>query len=279
VRPRHPAVRRLVARAASLAVLASVAVGAMPAAASTALLARTGAHLDAGPSAVVDRLPDLRMATPTELRLRRFSSGTVALRFTAIIQNAGRGNFELRVSRPSSSHTVMTVKQRIFRSDGSSYYVTTPEVARYTGDGHDHWHVQKVATYELYRVGSSQLLRTGTKVGFCFFDTNNPVPDSIYSGPRYPRKYVESACGKRASLTLGRLGITPGWGDEYPWDFAYQYVKVTNLPAGDYVLKVIVDRPNSYRESSNTNNCSYARLRLDPAALKLTVLARGNTCP
>ena len=38
---------------------------------------------------------------------------------------------------------------------------------KYSGDGHDHWHVQEMMRYDMW--GGGGTLR-GAKVGFCFLD-------------------------------------------------------------------------------------------------------------
>ena len=225
-----------------------------------------------------DVLPDLRMAPPRSFHIQRFSSGMRVLRFDALIRNVGKGRFEIKASRASTSDTTMRTQQRIYNTEGGSRYVSNAAVAKYTGDGHDHWHVQQMVTYQLYNASGGPLLRSGAKVGYFFFDTNNPVPESLYSGPRYPRYYTEPMCGTRSSLSV-RMGITPGWADLYPWDFAYQYVRINDIPTGEYVLKVRVDTQNYYVEASNGNNCAYARLRISSTSTTVGVLATGYCYP
>ncbi len=225
----------------------------------------------------VDYLPDLRMAPPARFHIETLSVSGRVLRFDAFIRNTGRGRFEVRASRTSTAQTLMTAKQRVYNSAGGWNDYPTAAVAKYTGDGHNHWHMQKVATYELRRAGSPTILRSGSKVGFCFFDTNNPVPSSVYTGPRYARHYVESSCGVRESLKV-YMGITPGWSDLYPWDFRYQWVKIGGLPSGTYVLKLKVDTQHYYRESNTANNCSFARIRLSSVYSTVTVLTTGTDC-
>jgi len=100
-------------------------------------------------AAAGDRLPDLAMARPLDIQLQ-IMDGRRRLRFTTMIVNIGDGPFETRASRRSKRHPSMVVKQRIYDTIGGYRVVTTPAVAGYSGDGHDHWHVQQVATYELY---------------------------------------------------------------------------------------------------------------------------------
>jgi hypothetical protein len=145
-------------------------------------------------AAPVDRLPDLAMAYPTELRIQTQSNGTRRLRFTTMIVNIGDGPFETRSSRLAGNPT-MGVNQRIYNNAGGYRVFDTTATAKYSGDGHDHWHVQDVARYELFAInGKGAALRRDAKVGFCFFDTNA----YRLSLPRAPGSpvYRASGCGK-----------------------------------------------------------------------------------
>jgi hypothetical protein len=229
-----------------------------------------GAVLPAAPvSAASDRLPDLRSATIRDLRISRSSSGRKLLRFTTEILNYGAGPFEIRGSRRSMSST-FDIDQIVYRSDGSTRRIETTASVRYAGDGHDHYHVRRLAMYHLW---SNRGTLRDSKIGFCFFDTNA----RYLSLPRAPRtrRYFESGCGTRRSLTT-RSGISVGWGDRYPWNFAYQWIDITGLPSGTYTLRAMVDLFGQFTESSDANNCSYIRLSIGSSTVR--VLGSGRTC-
>jgi hypothetical protein len=65
----------------------------------------------------------------------------------------------------------MSMDQVMYRWDGTTRRIPTDAVARYAGDGHDHWHMQNVVIYEVWRIGDLANTRRGAKTGFCFFDT------------------------------------------------------------------------------------------------------------
>jgi len=213
------------------------------------------------------------MASIRDVRIQVTSSGRRLLRFTTILLNTGSGPFELRARRSSSSQGSMRVSQRIYNTAGGFRTVSTRAVARYAGDGHSHWHVQRVATYDLLRPDRT-FLRRGAKIGFCFFDTTLAYPR--LPGSPASQRYRESSCGSRPSLSAS-MGISVGWGDNYPWNFAYQWIDVSRLAAGLYTIRAVVDFQNYYRERSETNNCAYIRIRI-PATGQPTVLGRGNHC-
>jgi hypothetical protein len=248
--------RRSLPRLAALAGLLTIAAALVP---------------SAGVSAAVDRRPDLRMAPIRDVRIQVTASGRRLLRFTTILLNTGHGPFELRAYRTSASR--MRVSQRIYNSAGGWRTLATGAVARYAGDGHDHWHVQRVATYDLL-TPDRKFLRRAAKIGFCFFDTT-----LVYSGlPRSPSSphYREWTCGTRSSQSA-RMGISVGWGDNYPWNFAYQWIDISRLRAGTYYVRAVVDFQNYYRERSEINNCAYIRLTI-PSRGQPRIVGRGTHC-
>ena len=173
----------------------------------------------------------------------------------------------------------MDIDQVMYRSDGTRFRrVDTPAVAKYSGDGHDHWHVQGVVTYEAWQLADPQNARRGAKTGFCFFDTTPwralaaRTPDSRPTTSR-------SGAARTPSMT-NRVGVSVGWGDRYPWNFAYQWIDITGLPGGVYRVRATVDIQNFYRRGGRAR-----QLRLDGgphprtgSGNSLEVLRNGKSC-
>lgn len=225
-------------------------------------------------AAATDRLPDLRMAPMRDFRIA-VEDGRRLLRFSAIMVNAGPGHFEVRGSRSSTATSGMSISQVIFDSGGGSRTVPTNALANYSGDGHDHWHVQQMMSYTLWPTSAATTLARGEKVGFCFFDTtpwNLSLP-----GARSVSYYRQEWCGTRASLTT-RTGISVGWGDNYPWNFAFQWIDITGLPAGDYYVQSTVDANNLFLETNNGNNCTWYRIRIPSTGSTVSLLSSGASC-
>jgi hypothetical protein len=80
--------------------------------------------------------------------------------------------FQIHGSRPNTS-TDMEVTQRIFNDQGG--YSDRPTTAQmyFAGDGHTHWYVRDLETYELLRLDNGSKVGTGAKHGFCFFDNEH----------------------------------------------------------------------------------------------------------
>ena len=225
----------------------------------------------AGVHAATDRLPDLRASRPTDLRITTTSSGRRLLRFTSQMVNYGAGPFEVRGRRPNS-RVPFDIDQIIYTSDGGTRRRNTEATVVFAGDGHNHYHVRRMMSYHLWSPAGTVKDR---KIGFCFFDT---TPKRL-SLPRAPRskRYFESGCGGR-SATSTRSGVSVGWGDTYPWNFAYQYIDITGLPGGTYTLRSAVDIYDYFLETSEANNCSYTRISFRTTGTRVTVLGSGSTC-
>lgn len=228
------------------------------------VLALSSASLAFSPpaSAVSDRLPDLGMARLTDLKIEK-SDGRRLLRFSSIVVNVGEGPFELRGNRPDLEASVMTTAQRVFDDAGGHREVPTEAEMYFGGDGHNHWHVRDLESFELERVRGKKRVGTGAKHGFCFFD------NYAYGSTQAP---FYAGCGLSADLNV-TMGLSPGWGDLYRYDLPDQYVDITGLPRGRYRLQATVDEPDWFRESDESNNVTWVVLRLERG--KVRVLKYG----
>jgi hypothetical protein len=57
-------------------------------------------------------------------------------------------------------------------------------------------------------------------------------------------------------------GLSPGWVDIYEWYLPGQYLDVSGVPNGDYVLETTADPDNKLVESNENNNCGTVLIRL-----------------
>ncbi|MGI8998961.1 MAG: S-layer homology domain-containing protein, partial [Candidatus Limnocylindria bacterium] len=126
------------------------------------------------------------------------------------------------------------------------------------GDGHNHWHVRDLATYELQNTAAT-IKRTGEKRGFCFFD-NEEFDLTKPDAPQWPQYAVED-CGKLADTSI-TMGLSIGWGDRYAYTLPDQYINITGLPSGEYTLTATADDQGFLRERCEANNSTTAVLRI-----------------
>ncbi|MGZ8512860.1 MAG: cell wall-binding repeat-containing protein [Candidatus Limnocylindria bacterium] len=225
-----------------------------------------------GAVAATDKLPDLRMAPLTNFYTET-SGGERRLRFRTIMTNEGVGPLEVRGIRDSFAQAHLRTRQAIHDTGGGVRLVDSRALMEYAVDGHDHWHVQGVMLYQMW--SADGITRRGTKVGFCFLDSyryNLALPGAPQS-----QVYPEHVCGDRGDLT-NRMGLSVGWGDDYPANFAYQWIDITTLAPGDYTVQARADEQNWYLESNETNNCAYARVRITATNGPVQVLGSGRDC-
>ena len=82
------------------------------------------------------------------------------------------------------------------------------------------------------------MVRTGKKVGFCLMDITR----------------IDSGANPSASYTCSNQGIQAGWADVYSSNLSGQWVDITGVPAGNYVLEIIMDPMNLIDELDESNN-------------------------
>ena len=90
------------------------------------------------------------------------------------------------------------------------------------------------------------------------------TPCASASCPRKPAEPVfRSRCGlENSSLDSVREGISPGYGDDYAANLEGQYLPLTGLRSGRYLLVHRVNVDHRIRESAYDNNASSLLLSL-----------------
>jgi hypothetical protein len=219
-----------------------------------------------------DRLPDLSMAQIQNLSVKSCTQtnfrdcayvGQKQLRFDTRIVNVGAGSFEARGSRSSTS-APMTVTQRIYNDAGGFRTLPTTAQMYFAGDGHNHWHLRDLESYELVRLDNGTKIGAGAKEGFCFFD-------NVLFGSTQNKLYT--SCGNDPSALNATMGLSRGWGDLYPSGTVGQYIDITNLASGRYKLQATADESDWFLESDNSNNFTWVEVQI--SGTKVSVVAYG----
>ena len=97
---------------------------------------------------------------------------------------------------------------------------------------HGHFHIRDFSIYELL-TPDGQLVIAAHKQGFC-------MEDSIkYDG------------GKSNGYNCAFQGITSGWGDWYFKQLTGQWIDITGVPEGDYIVRVTINLVNTFDEGEN----------------------------
>jgi hypothetical protein len=219
--------------------------------------------------AATDRLPDLGMAKLQNLYIKKCTAtnfrdcayiGQYQLRFDTRIVNTGAGAFEARGSRSTTSGS-MTVTQRIYNDAGGYRNLPTTAQMYFAGDGHNHWHLKNLESYELIRLDNGTKVGTGDKEGFCFFDNVlfGSTQDAFYKG-----------CGNNPDALQVKMGLSRGWGDLYGAGTIGQYIDITNLTSGRYKLQATADGPNWFLESNDSNNSTWLEVQISGTSVSVT---------
>jgi hypothetical protein len=173
-------------------------------------------------------------------------------RFDAVLWNAG-GAFELVGTSCTTGQASVcsNVIQRIWEGDGTpggdSYEVDVDgPIVFDVGDGHNHYHFQNAAQYEIVVPNGANIV--ARKVGFCMFDTYADPDNSV---PDLPKFYTSSCVLTGNGV---KMGLSRGWGDHYPTFLEHQWVVVTGLKAGTYTLRAEVNPGREFTEANTANN-------------------------
>lgn len=101
----------------------------------------------------------------------------------------------------------------------------------YFEECHGHYHLFGFAEYSLHYGNGT--VAVGRKQGFCMEDSFK------YDG------------GKSKGYNCEYQGITSGWGDWYYKQLDGQWIDITGIPEGDYILRVAVDAADIFAEGED----------------------------
>lgn len=104
---------------------------------------------------------------------------------------------------------------------------------------HDHYHFREYADYRLLDMGGNIVAR-GHKQAFCLVDLWQPPGLRGRADPQF------NHCGFQ--------GISAGWADVYHRGLDCQWIDITGVPSGRYVLEVVVNPARVIREHNYSNN-------------------------
>lgn len=240
----------------------------------------------AGVSSSTDSLGTVNFALPDLVPVRQNGAftpyidlseqpGRVLLRFSTTIGNQGQGP-AIAYSGTSSEFVMpdgsQLVKQRLYTYNGSSFtQAGVRDAGRFVYHAaHGHFHYEGYAGYRLVQnvggqPGGTVLRNDGTpaigdKVGFCMINTDSSFTmtggGSSSSLPGY------NAAGQPSTGCGFVQGIHVGKGDTYSDIYDGQWIDVTGVAPGSYLLEITVDASNAMLESNETNNTIYVPVTL-----------------
>jgi len=231
----------------------------------------------AGVAPDTERLPDLDQEVPWDLQVT--SSGPrerrkYRLGFGSAVRNIGDGPLIVSGRRKRARTPTMTADQLIEGADargavGRLRYVHSHD--------HEHWHLLGFERYELRRAGGGARRITDRKTGFCLGDRYRTDSRALPAAPPAPRYTSRCGLGQPDRLRLLE-GISVGYGDDYAANLEGQFLPLTGLAAGRYVLVHRVNVRRRLRETDYSNNAAslLLRLRWRAGVPRIAVLRR---CP
>lgn len=207
-------------------------------------------------------MPDLVPVPPVDVRTTTTEGGSTLMRFSSTLANIGAGEFLLRASRDEGE---WEVEQEITYSESGGELSPTEATVIWGGDGHEHWHIERVASYRLVPLSAEgEPVEDGSnlvdsKIGFCFFDHSA----YLETGPEEEVHSVH-ACGHVDDTQL-RMGMSSGWADVYPFTLPGQSINIDEVPDGAYRLWAEADAAGWFREADRSNNITWVDIELSTA--------------
>ena len=134
------------------------------------------------------------------------------LRFETVIINGGDG--DLVVGSPTDPNNPY-----------HSIFVFSP--------CHNHYHIIGFSDYKLLREDGS-IAAAGHKQAFCLEDLLKYTNDNKSSG-----------------YTCASQGITTGWADDYFKQLSGQWIDITGVPEGDYIVHIEINAAHTFPEGAN----------------------------
>jgi hypothetical protein len=228
-----------------------------------------------GGSEARELLPDLDQVQPEAVSVVN-KNGRFLLVFVSAVDNLGAGPIVVDARRETTADP-MVAAQVIERTDGSEVTRRLQVELRYVrSETHSHWHVLDFERYELRRPDGTSVGRD-RKTGFCLGDRYERTSLDLAGKPSKAVWIEECGKGEPDALRV-RQGISPGYGDPYVPTLEGQFIDVTGLAFGRYVLVHRVNPDRRLVERDYGNNAASVLIELagKDNAISVRVLA---SCP
>lgn len=200
-----------------------------------------------------DDVPPIERLLPSDTWfVETFEDGTRRLRFSSVTANVGAGPLDVIADRsPSADATATSTWQRIWTVDWDYTDRRSGEFVFH--EGHDHMHFDAFEQYRLIDP-TGQIVAESAKVSFCLRDSlrisDAPLPTV---GP----------LGSAESCGANEQSINAGFADHYHQFLPDQWIDITGVAAGDYVVEITVDPLGLLLEADETNNVGTFSVSID----------------
>jgi hypothetical protein len=192
------------------------------------------------------------------------------LRFAATVWNSGPSPLVVDGYRSTTDQNVMDAYQFFYTADGTPSGYDTAGAMEWDGrPGHNHWHFEDFARYQLLDSSQTAVVRS-RKEAFCLANTD--AVDYTVEGANW-RPYntdLSTSCGDYSSLAVREV-LLAGSGDTYYQSLPGQSFKVSDLPNGVYYVSVEANPYAVLHEGDTTNNNSLRKIKLMGSGANRTV--------
>ncbi|MDQ7807330.1 lysyl oxidase family protein [Amycolatopsis sp. A133] len=225
-----------------------------------------------------DVCPVIDPAAPNGRCVAPSVAKAVRLRFTSSEENIGDGPLLLYGRRDSTKQETMTVRQALRTGTDGSIPGSYPAAQRATGAftyyepalAHQHWHLMNFEHFALVSQQGKTVV-TDRKNGFCLGDRFrvhdigrlSHVPGATGPDAQLAETLRDNMCRHHEPTALDVLeGISVGAGDDYKYTVDFQWLDITNVPAGTYDLVNTVNADRTLLETNYRNNSSAIALSI-----------------
>ena len=203
-------------------------------------------------------MPDLRQEPPSQIAVRR-DKGRPVLVFRSAVANVGQGPLVVN-GRRSRGERLMDVTQELRRPDGSVVQVPISARLKYQPGWHSHWHLLGFDRFDLRDPATGARVALSNKVGFCLGGRYQVTPE-VPGTPASPG--INHNCGRYLpGLMRMRMGIDVGYADDYAAFVEFQYVDLSGVRPGRYLLAHQADPDGHLLVGDRADDTAYALIDL-----------------
>ena len=168
---------------------------------------------------------------------------TPLLRFASATANLGAGVLHMIPERSPDDGRIPTW-QRVWTD---SHQFLDHRTGSFTfHEDHDHFHLDGFEQYRLLTLDGA-VVATGEKISFCLIDALPATSDAQTRGRGI---FLDAVCEQAGE----QQALNPGWADYYGAGLPDQWIDITGVAPGDYLVEIVADPDNVLLESDETNN-------------------------
>ncbi len=228
-------------------------------------------------SAAASGLPDLIALPPFNINVASpddpDAEGRDAIIFGANVWNGGEGPLVVEgFRRPGEA--VMDAYQYFYEGGVLAGRELVGELEYDPIPGHRHWHFRDFAQYSIVDDAGTVVAVSG-KEAFCLAPTD-PIDLTLPNANYRPfNTGLATSCGFFGAIWIREI-LDVGWGDTYYQSVPGQWIDITDVPNGEYLLQVVTNADGRLRELRSDNNVATTRILLGGVPGARTVQVVGG---